>query len=504
MIGSKVLLYRCVPIQYNKGMQKRRFSEAKGKGNAMKKDFVSEALRSLLGKRCAPLVRALLALAGTAVFYLFAMNARYAILDDFASFQYDEFLQIIGVMFTAVFAVSACVQMKVGKRLPLYALAVLLVITGCVTLGKISLLDYVSDDYDIFLSDWIYTYSSMGIKEGLGTYIGSDYTPPYLYLMLLISRVRNFPWLYMVKAISMLTDVLLGYAVMKLCSLKVKGEGAQLLTFHIAQILPTVVFNGAYWGQCDGIYVSFCLLALYLSLSKKPVRGMAAFGVALSFKLQTVFFLPALLPLWLRKDVKLRHVLMIPATYMVMMIPALWGGKSMHHVLTCYLQQAGNYNFITMNGPSLYQFLPLAAMDATTLYNMFSGMAMMLGFAMLLIVCALACLKREAMTRENALLCCLLVLGGVPFFLPKMHERYTFGADVLALVLAVYAPKRIVLPLLFGLASYICYTEGLPGEPIVELKWAAVCQMLGIALTAAALWRGLNAGDAPELTEVKA
>ncbi len=470
----------------------------------MRKDLVSDALRSQLGRRCAPLVRALLALAATAVFYLFAMNARYAILEDFASFQYDEFLRITAVTFTAVFAVSACVQMKAAGKLPLYALLLLLVVPGCVTLGKISLLDYVSDDYDIFLSDWIYSYSEMGVKEGLGTYIGSDYTPPYLYFMLLISRVRNFPWLYMVKALSMLTDVLLGYAVMKLCSLRVKGDGARLLCFHIAQILPTVVFNGAYWGQCDGIYVAFCLLALYLSLAGKPCRGMMAFGVALSFKLQTVFFLPALLPLWLRKDVKLRHVLLIPAAYMAMMIPALWGGKSMHHVLTCYLQQMGNYNFITVNGPSLYQFLPLQTIKADVLYTMFNGMALMLGFAMLLIVCAMACLRREAMTRENALLCCLLVLGGMPFFLPKMHERYTFGADVLALVLAVYSPRRIALPLLYGLASYICYTEGLPGEPVLPLKWAAVCQLLAVALTAAELWRGLNAGRKELLSEVKA
>lgn len=470
----------------------------------MRKDFISDALRSQLGRRCTPLVRALLAVAATAVFYLFALNARYAILEDYASFQYDEFLRITAVTFTAVFAVSACVQMKAAGRLPLYALVLLLLITGCVTLGKISLLDYVSDDYDIFLSNWIYSYSEMGIKQGLGTYIESDYTPPYLYFLLLISRVRNYPWLYMVKALSMLTDVLLGYAVMKLCSLRARGALARLLCFHIAQILPTVVFNGAYWGQCDGIYVSFCLLALYLSLTKKPCRGMAAFGVALSFKLQTVFFLPALLPLWLRKDVKLRHVLLIPAAYMAMMVPALWGGKSLHHVLTCYMQQASHYNFITVNGPSLYQFLPLTEIKPAVLYDMFNGMALMLGFALLLIVCAMACLRREAMTRENTLLCCLLVLGGMPFFLPKMHERYTFGADVLALVLAVYSPRRVALPLLYGLASYICYTEGLPGEPVLPLKWAAVCQLLAVCLTAAELWRGLNAGREELLSEVKA
>ena len=99
----------------------------------------------------------------------------------------------------------------------------------------------------------------------------------------------------------------------------------------------------------------------------------------------------------------------------------------------------------------------------------------------------------------------LLVLGGVPFFLPKMHERYTFGADVLALAIAAYNPKRVWLPLLFGLSSYICYTAGLPGDAIFDLKWATVFQGAAVALTAAALYRSLNEEKAEAaLAEVKA
>ena len=103
------------------------------------------------------------------------------------------------------------------------------------------------------------------------------------------------------------------------------------------------------------------------------------------------------------------------------------------------------------------------------------------------------------------LLACLLVLGGVPFFLPKMHERYTFGADVLALVIAAYRPKRMALPLLFGLASYICYTGGLPGDAIFDLKWATLFQGAAVALTAAALYKSLHEEKTEAvLTEVKA
>lgn len=470
----------------------------------MKKNAVSGALRTGLQKKPGRAAQVALFVLATAVFFLFARYARYAKIDEFSGYKTGQMQAVSGVIFASIFAVSYAVQLRAGRHLPVYMHVLLAVITGAVLLSKISLLDYVSDDYDIFLSNWIYEYSQMGWKEGLGTYIGSDYTPPYLYLMQLISRMKDYPPQYLVKAISMAFEVLMCTALMKLTSLRVKGEGAQLLTYHIASLLPTVVFNGAYWGQCDVIYVSFCLLAVYMGLTRRSAGSMILFGVALSFKLQTVFFLPVLLPLWLRKDIKLRHIMLIPAAYMVMMIPALWGGKSLHHVITIYAQQAGSYNFITMNGPNLYQFLPDIGNDV--LYTMFSGMAMALGFACVMAMCALVSTHREHLGTDATLLACLLMLSGIPFFLPKMHERYTFGADVLSLVAAVYAPgRRILLPLCFGFASYAAYTAGLPGERIMDLKWAAMFQMAGVALTAAELWRALHT-DRQEavLAEVKA
>ena len=470
----------------------------------MTKSFAGDALRSGLEKKAPPVLRALLFALATAVFFAFARFARYAMIDEFSGYRTAELATITAAMFTAIFAAAYAVQLHVGRRMPVYMHLLLAVITGAVLLGKISLLDYISDDYEIFLSGWIYKYSQMGLREGLGCYIGSDYSPPYLYILQLISRLDSYPWQYAVKAVSMLFEVLMAYALMKLVSLSGKGESVQLLTFHLATLLPTVVFNGAYWGQCDVIYTSLCLMALYMGLTRRSARCMLLFGAALSFKLQTVFFLPALLALWLRGDIRLRDLVLLPVGYMGMMLPALIGGKSLHHVLTVYLQQAGLYNFITMNAPNLYQFLP--DLDRTVLYTMFSPMAMMLGFAFMVAVCAALCAFRKHLTADSALLACVLMLAGIPFFLPKMHERYTFGADVLSLALAVAQPRRVLLPLCFGFASYVAYTAGLAGEQIMDLKWAAMFQMAAIALTAAELWRSLHgpACGAERITAVKA
>ena len=168
-----------------------------------------------------------------------------------------------------------------------------------------------------------------------------------------------------------------------------------------------------------------------------------------------------------------------------------------------YLQQAGNYNFISMNAPNWYQMLP--DLDSKLLYSMFSPMAMMLGFACVMAMCALITVYRDRLTDDATVLACLVMLAGIPYFLPKMHERYMFGADVLSLVAAAYLPgRRFLLPLCFGFASYVAYTAGLPGDKIMDLKFAAMFQGVGLALTAAELWRSLQHKTDAATREVKA
>ena len=121
----------------------------------MKKNVVSDALRTGLNRRPGRVLRLVLLVLATAVFFVFARYARYAKIDEFSGYKTGQMQVISGVIFAAIFAVSYAVQLRAGRKLPVYMHVLLAVLTGAVLLAKISLLDYVSDDYDIFLSNWI-------------------------------------------------------------------------------------------------------------------------------------------------------------------------------------------------------------------------------------------------------------------------------------------------------------------------------------------------------------
>src|SRR5699024_8698133 len=98
--------------------------------------------------------------------------------------------------------------------------------------------------------------------------------------------------LYLIKLLSTLFDVLLAFGAMRLAGLFTRSRVRLLFVYFAVLFWPTVVLNSAVWGQCDSIYVSLALLALYWGMSGKPALGMAAMACSFAFKLQAVFIMP--------------------------------------------------------------------------------------------------------------------------------------------------------------------------------------------------------------------
>ncbi len=325
---------------------------------------------------------------------------------------------------------------------------------GAAMLARALCLEYASGDYNSFLSRWYLYFKDNGGFAAIAHSVG-DYNVPYLYFLALISYLPA-PDLYLIKLGSILFDVLLAWGGLRLVrTLRGGREGdpAPLVAFALLLLLPTVVLNGAYWGQCDAIYGALALHAVALVLEGRNKSSLALMAVAFSFKLQTVFILPLWGVLWLARRVKLRELLVFPAAYVGTILPAVLLGKPIGEILSVYLEQAGEYKQLTLNAPTVFQYLPL---DGAT-----DGIYPKLGVAAAAVV-VLALLGAglwlgRRLDRRTAMAVAVALSIAVPFFLPHMHERYFFLADVLTLCWACAIPRRAPAAALVQGASAASY-----------------------------------------------
>ena len=363
------------------------------------------------------------------------------------------------------------------------------------------LLDYQSADYQMFLSQWAATFRENGGFAAVKLPIG-NYNAPYLYFLAAISYLP-VPDLYLIKLFSILFDGILAWGGLRLVRHFTPGdENRPLLCFCLLLLLPTVVANGAFWGQCDALYGALVLHALASALERRPYASLALLGVAFSFKLQTVFVLPLWGALVLLGRVPLRALLCFPAAYAATCVPALLLGKPLGDILGVYLGQAGEYaDYLNLNAPNLYALLPHdAQVDTASAARL--GIAAALALA-LAVISVLWLLRRRADDRVLLTASVLLAIG-VPFLLPHMHERYFFLADVLSLAWACAAPRFSPAALLVQLSSFGAYVVVLREAytRIIALGgrlYPMLCEgaiMLGaLVFTAAAFAVQLRQGD---------
>lgn len=313
-------------------------------------------------------------------------------------------------------------------------------------------LPFMSGDYNAFVSRWFDTIKVNGGFAALKNAMG-DYTQPYLYL-LTIGTYTNINKLFYVKMISFVFEIMAALFIMKIVSIKYKNPKLVYLSFGLLLVIPTVIFNGAVWAQCDIIFTSFVIGSIYYILCEKPVTSLIFFGIALSFKLQAIFILPLFGILLFKNRIKIYHLLLIPLSYLVLSLPSLIVGRPLNDILLTYVNQSGEYKNLTYNAPSIYQWIPSNLFSDTTLVGY---IGILITFVVVLIIIYTSVKYIKVLKYENIIELSLLLAVIVPFLLPRMHERYFFMADIISLLYAFCFPKKFYIAIIIPLVSLLCY-----------------------------------------------
>ncbi len=290
----------------------------------------------------------------------------------------------------------------------------------------------VPRDFDLFLGPW---YAHIADEGPLRAFAHpfSNYTPLYLYLLALASLAGE--WLSPLNVVKALSLAGTGFLALALADL-LKASGAKARNALWLFVLPSAVLNAALLAQCDAIWAGACLFAVGAMIRGRTVAALVWCGVAIAFKAQSAFIAPFIIGALIGRRVPLRQWLIPPAVWAAFMAPAWLLGWPASDLATIYFRQAGEFDFAgTLANPWIWGTV-FAPGLAKALYP--------IGYALAAALAAgIAALAARAVKRPPAMLpLALLSAMALPYLLPKMHERFLFLADVLALGLALARPKR--------------------------------------------------------------
>lgn len=336
-----------------------------------------------------------------------------------------------------------------------------------------------SADFWGFLEDWMVQIRQGGGFQSLDHQI-SNYTSPYMYLMCLVSYLTENN-LYGLKMISVVFDYLAAAAVFLTVYQLTENVRRAIMGMAALLLCPTVILDGAYWCQCDIIYTTFLLFALYYFFKDNSRLCLIFVGISFAFKLQALFLVPFFLIMWLkRKTIKIMDFLWIPAVYVISALPA-WGfGRDFKELMGIYFDQANTYPWGTLEYPNIYALLGEAMPDMRHAGEV-SGAGTFMTIILLGCIAYYFYVKKMNLTGELMITLALFTTALIVYSLPHMHERYGFLVDLLAIIYGMLNRKKLPAACGFILISVLSFMPYLIAVHIVPIQYVAIA-LLGLII----------------------
>lgn len=337
---------------------------------------------------------------------------------------------------------------RLGSRGPLL-ISALLALPVLLVYG--ALIDFVSGDVRLAVGVWVDYIQSHGYWAALKDPF-HNYTAPYIYLLTLSAAFLDgfLSDLYIIKLTTIggalwTASIVYFYA-------KYYGDHRvpPILAATSFMLVPTVVMNVAQWGQADMFYSGFLAVSLIFALKQRLALMVVFFGMAVSFKLQAVFYGPFLLFMLLHHRANLALLALIPLIYLAMNLGMLAAGRSLESVMLIYVEQGEAFRMLALSAPNPWWVLETGvSMIAPTFHEMDAIRRaayfplVVIGLAVSALVgLRLSLLGRRRLRFEDHHLVAIATLSMaiMPYILPKMHERYFVGAVVFSFLLMLMRP----------------------------------------------------------------
>ncbi len=334
-------------------------------------------------------------------------------------------------------------------------------LTALIIFFRWNLIGKSSYDFELFTETWYDHIRFFGGLEAFG-YTFANYPPLYLHFISLIALLP-IKKIIAIKLINYPFELILAYFSFKIFRLSFSLQKALTGAFLVL-LIPTLIMNGSWWGQCDVIYTSMLVASIYYLMTNKNNIAFVFLSIAFCFKIQTIFIALPFCILIFEKPVRAIYLLlMIPTAYLITCLPSILLGRNLLDILQIYRGQAEGHTILDENFPGVYWLFTDVYKPAA---SWFANAGIIFTFLLLISIALGVSIKNNRPKNQPALIlkASFLSVLLIPYFLPFMHDRYFFPADIFSFLFAFHNFKKyfpiLFLVILTSLNSYFRFLLG--------------------------------------------
>lgn len=298
-----------------------------------------------------------------------------------------------------------------------------------------------SVDMDAWMA-WSYRLAELGFSRFYSNNIWTQYTPGYLYWLWVVGSLGwVHPWI--IKIPTILADLVTAKLIVNI----VGGSKKMKQYLTVAYVLsPVILWDGAVWGQIDGILTMFMLASVYfLSEKKNWWLSWVSLAIALLIKPQAIAILPVIIILTVVKfgwgqlliGISVAGAIQL-AGYAPFFPSDTWRGMA-----TLLQQMSVSYPYTSLYAFNIWNWVGMWQSDATLWLGKSYAFWGVILSSLAMIIIVFKAYKNNLANKLTIYWLAMMTCWVFYMFPTRVHERYLFPMFAFAMVAVGLGRKRV-------------------------------------------------------------